>query len=90
MFEREAWLERLPDKIKALSKWEFIYIQLINQQDDDYRHISSNLEKQVSMELIALDPFNSDLLMRKKREETNSRWLDPREKINNFIKYCFY
>ena len=52
---------RLPAKIKALSKWKSIDIQRINQQDDDYRCISSYLGKQTSLELIALDPFNSDL-----------------------------
>ena len=52
---------RLPAKIKALSKWKSIDIQRINQQDDDYKRISSYLGKQTSLELIALDPFNSDL-----------------------------
>ena len=53
--------KRLPQKVKALSKWKSIDIQRINQQDDDYRCISSYLGKQTSLELIALDPFNSDL-----------------------------
>ena len=53
--------KRLPHKVKALSKWKSIDIQRINQQDDDYRCISSYLGKQTSLELIALDPFNSDL-----------------------------
>ena len=58
--------KRLPHKVKALSKWKSIDIQRINQQDDDYRRISSYLGKQTSLELIALDPFNSDLSARKK------------------------
>jgi len=58
--------QRLPNKVKALSKWKSIDIQRINPQDDDYRRISSYLGKQTSLELIALDPFNSDLSTRKK------------------------
>jgi len=58
--------KRLPHKVKSLSKWKSIDIQRINPQDDDYSRISSYLGKQTSLELIALDPFNSDLLPRKK------------------------
>ena len=58
--------KRLPNKVKALSKWKSIDIQRINPQDDDYRRISSYLCKQTNLELIALDPFNSDLSTRKK------------------------
>jgi hypothetical protein len=53
--------KRLPHKVKALSKWKSIDIQRINPQEDDYRRIGSYLGKQTSLELIALDPFNSDL-----------------------------
>jgi len=49
-----------------LSKWKSIDIQRISQQEDDYRRISSYLGKQANLELIALDPFNSDLLSQKK------------------------
>ena len=56
---------RLPNKFKALSKWKSIDIQRINQAEDDYRRISSYLGKQTNLELIALDPFNSDLSPRK-------------------------
>jgi len=49
-----------------LSKWKSIDIQRINPQDDDYRRISSYLGKQTNLELIALDPFNSDLSTRSK------------------------
>jgi len=58
--------KRLPNRDKALSKWKSIDIQRINPQDDDYRCISSYLGKQTSLELLALDPFNSDLSPRKK------------------------
>ena len=58
--------KRLPNKVKALSKWKSIDIQRINQQDGDYRRISSYLGKQTNLELIALDPFNSDLSPKKK------------------------
>ena len=66
-YEIEALFHRrLPAKVKALSKWKSIDIQRINQQDGDYRRISSYLGKQSSLELIALDPFNSDLSPKKK------------------------
>ena len=58
--------KRLPSKGKALSKWKSIDIQRINPQDDDYRRVSSYLGKQTNLELIALDPFNSDLSPQKK------------------------
>ena len=58
--------KRLPSKVKALSKWKSVDVQRINPQDDDYRRISSYLGKQTNLELIALDPFNSDLSTRNK------------------------
>jgi hypothetical protein len=58
--------KRMPHKVKALSKWKSIDIQRISQQDDDYRRISSYLGKQTNLELIALDPFNSDPSPKKK------------------------
>jgi len=58
--------KRLPAKVEALSKWKSIDIQRITPHDDDYRRISSYLGKQTSLELIALDPFNSDLSPRMK------------------------
>jgi hypothetical protein len=53
--------KRLPHKVKALSKWKSIDIQRINPDEPDYRRISSYLGKQTNLEMIALDPFNSDL-----------------------------
>ena len=58
--------QRLPQRVKALSKWKSIDIQRISQQDDDYRRISSYLGKQTNLDLISLDPFNSDLSTRRK------------------------
>jgi hypothetical protein len=58
--------QRLPHKVKALSRWKSMDIQHINPDEPDYRRISSYLGKQASLELIALDPFNSDLSPRKK------------------------
>jgi hypothetical protein len=58
--------KRLPHKVKALSKWKSIDIQRINPDEPDYRRISSYLGKQTNLELIALDPFNSDLSPQKK------------------------
>jgi hypothetical protein len=57
--------KRLPQKVKALSKWKSIDVQRINPDDPDYRRISSYFGKQTNLELIALDPFNSDLSRRK-------------------------
>lgn len=57
--------KRLPHKVKALSKWKSIDVQRINPDEPDYRRISSYLGKQTNLELIALDPFNSDLSPRK-------------------------
>ena len=58
--------KRLSHKVKALSKWKSIDIQRINPEEPDYRRISSYLGKQTDLELIALDPFNSDLSPKKK------------------------
>ncbi len=58
--------KRLPHKVKALSKWKSIDIQRINPDEPDYSRISSYLGKQTSLELIALDSFNSDLSPQKK------------------------
>ena len=58
--------KRLPNRVKALSKWKSIDIQRINPEVPDYRRISSYLGKQTSLELLALDPFNSDLSPRTK------------------------
>ena len=58
--------KRLPQKVKALSKWKSIDIQGINPDEPDYRRISSYLGKQTNLELIALDPFNSDLSPQRK------------------------
>jgi hypothetical protein len=58
--------KRLPHKVKALSKWKSIDVQRINPDEPDYRRISSYLGKQTNLELIALDPFNSDLSPKKK------------------------
>jgi len=57
---------RLPSKVRALSKWKSIDIQRINSDEPDYRRISTYLGKQTSLELIAIDPFNSDLSPQKK------------------------
>ena len=65
-YEMEAlFRHRLPSRVKALSKWKSIDIQRINPDEPDYRRISSYLGKQTNLELIALDPFNSDLSRRR-------------------------
>jgi len=58
--------KRSPSKVKALSKWKSVEIQRINPGQDDYRRISSYLGKQTILQLIALDPFNSNLSMSNK------------------------
>jgi len=58
--------KRLPNRVKALSRWKSIDIQRINPDEPDFRRISSYLGKQTSLELIAIDPFNSDLSLKKK------------------------
>jgi len=58
--------QRLSNRVKALSKWKSIDIQRINPDEPDYRRISSYLGKQTNLELIAIDPFNSDLSPKKK------------------------
>ena len=58
--------KRLPRKVMALSRWKSVDIQRINPEDDDYRRISDYLSKQTNLEMIALDPFNSDLSIRNK------------------------
>lgn len=66
-YEMEALFhKRLPAKVMALSKWKSIDIQRINPDEPDCRRISSYLGKQTNLELIALDPFNSDLSPQKK------------------------
>ncbi len=57
---------RLPQKVRALSKWKSIDIQRINPDEPDCRRISSYLGKQANLELIAIDPFNSDLSRKEK------------------------
>ena len=46
---------------------ESIDIQRINTDEPDYRRISSYLGKQARLELIAIEPFNSDLSPHKMR-----------------------
>ena len=58
--------KRLPHNVKSLFQWKSIDIQRINPDEPDYGRISSYLGKQTSLELIALDPFNSDLSPQKK------------------------
>jgi len=66
-YEMETLFHKgLPHKFKALSKWKSTDIQRINPEEPDYRRISSYLAKQTNLELIALDPFNSDLSPTKK------------------------
>lgn len=57
---------RLPGRVKALSRWKTVDVQRINQHGRDFKCMSSYLAKQANIEMIALDPFNSDLSRGKK------------------------
>ena len=57
---------RLPGRVKALSRWKTVDVQRINQHGRDFKRMSSYLAKQTNIEMIALDPFNSDLSRGKK------------------------
>ena len=60
IFAQTGWV------FQSLPKWKSVDIQRINPEVPDYRRISSYLGKQTDLELIALDPFNSDLSRKKK------------------------
>ena len=53
--------KELPAKIRSLSWWKSVDIQRISCQDDDLRRLSSYLNKQSDLSMVALDAFNSDL-----------------------------
>jgi len=72
--------KRLPHKVKALSKWKSIDIQRINPDEPDYRRISSYLGKQTNLELIVLDPFNSDLSPRTNEKKSTYYYLPRRRR----------
>ena len=63
--------KRLPHKVTALSKWKSIDIQRINQQDDDYRRISSYLGKQTNLELQHL-PHSTATFSPKRNEKKST------------------
>ena len=50
----------LPSKVKALSRWKSIDVQRIHQDPKDLERLASYLGKQVDLDYIALDGFNSD------------------------------
>ena len=50
----------LPSKVKALSRWKSIDVQRIHQDPKDLRRLGSYLGKQVDLDYVALDGFNSD------------------------------
>jgi hypothetical protein len=70
----EAFLERLnsqrvmellfkrilPSKVKALSRWKSIDVQRIHQDPKDLKRLASYLGKQVDLDYVALDCFNSN------------------------------
>ena len=66
-YEMEALFHsRLPQRVKALSKWKSVNVQRINPEESDYRRLSSYLGKQAGLDRIGVDPFNSDLARRRK------------------------
>ena len=72
--------KRLPHKVKALSKWKSVDIQRINPDEPDYRRISSYLGKQANLELISLDPFNSDLSIKRSEKISTHHHLSRRRR----------
>ena len=50
----------LPGKVKALSRWKSIDVQRIHQDPEDLKRLASYLGKQVDLDYVALDGFNSD------------------------------
>ena len=57
----ELLLKRiLPSKFKALSRWKTLDVQRIHQDPKDLRRLVSYLAKQVDLDHVPLDGFNSD------------------------------
>ena len=50
----------LPSKVKALSRWKSVDVQRIHQVPEDLKRLASYLVKQVDLDYVALDGFNSD------------------------------
>ena len=50
----------LPSKFKALSRWKSLDVQRIHQEPKDLRRLASYLAKQVDLDYVPLDGFNSD------------------------------
>ena len=50
----------LPNKVRALSRWKSIDVQRIHQDPKDLKRLASYLGKQVDLDYVALDGFNSD------------------------------
>lgn len=67
--------ERLPQKIKALSKRNTFDTSCFSSQDDHYRRNSSYLGKQINLELIALDPFRHRPVVQEKEKKSTHGYL---------------
>ena len=50
----------LPSKVKALSRWKSVDVQRIYPDPKDIKRLGSYLGKQVDLDYVALDGFNSD------------------------------
>ena len=50
----------LPRKVKALSRWKSVDVQRIRQDPKDLKRLASYLGKQVDLDYVAFDEFNSD------------------------------
>ena len=50
----------LPSKVKALSRWKSVDVQRIYQDPEALQRLASYLAKQVDLDFVALDGFNSD------------------------------
>ena len=58
----------LPSKVKALSRWKSVDVQRIHQDPKDLKRLASYLGKQVDLDYVALDGFDSDFS--RSRDET--------------------
>jgi len=50
----------LLNKVKALSRWKSVDVQRIHQDPKDLKRLTSYLGKQVDLDYVALDGFNSN------------------------------
>ena len=55
----------LPSRVKALSRWKSIDVQRIHRDPKDLKRLASYFGKQVDLDYVALDGFNSNFSRRR-------------------------